>query len=531
MTAPTGSLFSTHSNRIEEVINKNIQAFLPTLDPVWRDNIVTNQGVAPSGDLGRDWKVLKVFTGSLTGVIEAGAPRADFALYGDNQDTTLGAKVHLKGLSNTFPDAMNSPNASPYRLGIPMRSMVTNLPMTLGELQADATQAFIGNVIAPKMEGFARNVAHTLSNFFYLSQNDNYRLTVVADVSADIVGSASATWLIATISIANNGGAIDRFAVGQRLNAWTSANAQVSAASGEVVFVVTYVDELAGEIQIRCQDGTAIGTSATAGPLFTAGDNMYLTFAGAQGSSAFPSSSTAFTGIAGINSWLKDGSGGDDGNILLGAESDSNNEIDVTIHPEFKSFGHSLGSVPLTEHKLRQIIRRWQAAKGKYGMDLDTFIASDGVWLAYEAQKIGREWLDRTGRLSNVNNEGSQEGFNFTFGGRSYKGQTSMYVEGNTVYGIKVGGGNWKRYVPPDFNGVSNDPRQVPFVPFRFVAGALRGDSVNQLPIYQNDTTTNRSLVTEGVQMPGWMRMQLVPDQIPMLKLTNVTEDRLWSDN
>ena len=43
--ATTGSLFDKQSDRIQEVLNKNIELFLPALDPAWRDTFVTSQGV------------------------------------------------------------------------------------------------------------------------------------------------------------------------------------------------------------------------------------------------------------------------------------------------------------------------------------------------------------------------------------------------------------------------------------------------------------------------------------------------------
>ena len=236
------------------------------------------------------------------------------------------------------------------------------------------------------------------------------------------------------------------------------------------------------------------------------------------------------TGIAGVNSWLKGGSGTND-NFLLGDEKDGTaaNQIDVTVHPEFKSFTKSsIGT--LTEHKLRQYLRRFHAAKNKYGQYIDCLIASDGVWLAYEATKIGREILDRTGRLSSMTSEGSNEGFQFAFDGRSYTGYTSTYVEDGSVYGIRKGGNNWKRYVPPTPSGYSSFAQTDAFIPFNFIAGALTGTGTNKLPIYDSSATGNRSMVTEGVQMPGLLRMQLVPDQPAGLKLTGVTTDTVYSE-
>jgi hypothetical protein len=145
------------------------------------------------------------------------------------------------------------------------------------------------------------------------------------------------------------------------------------------------------------------------------------------------------------------------------------------------------------------------------------------VWLSYEAQKIGQYTLERQGKLSNVNNEGSDQGFKFTFEGRTYNGYTSTYIEDGVVYGIKKGGSNWKRYVPPDPKGVQKFSEADSFIPFNFVVPALTGMATTKFPILSG------GLMTEAMQMPGMMRMQLVPDQAAGLKLSGVTTDRVWS--
>ena len=178
---------------------------------------------------------------------------------------------------------------------------------------------------------------------------------------------------------------------------------------------------------------------------------------------------SAYSGIAGINSWLKGGDGNgstvNNANTLLGTESITGAAINVNDHPEFKSFFKS-GVGSLTEGKLRKYIRRFHAAKGKYGMSMDCLIASDGVWLDYEAQKVGQYIVDRTNGLSSLNSKGSEDGFNFYFEGRNYKGYTSNYVDAGVVYGIKKAGNNWKRYVAPDYSDLTSmgeAPSHVPF--------------------------------------------------------------------
>ena len=525
--SPAGALFDKHADRIEEVINKNIDVFLPGLDPVWRDTVVTSQGVGPADAIGRDMKILKIFMGSMAGVLEQGKPRADVALYGDDT-TDIGTRMYLQSLAQTWPDPLEGPNPSPYRLGIGMRSMMSNIMFTLGELQAEAVPAFIGQVIAPKLEGFAKNIAHTLCNYWYINQNDTYKLGTIATITQTDGTATDGSESECRVTIDEL--TYDRFYVGQRLDILDSAGsyrrndsaADASQTSSTRLKVfVSKIDELKGYVYL-VSDTTPFHTDGAAAS--TSADGDLLVYAGSHDLGA--ATSVAATGIAGINSWLKGGSGSND-NYLLGAERDTSNVIDVTAHPEFKSF--TKGSVgTLTEHKMRQYLRRFHNAKNKHGQYIDCLIASDGVWLAYEATKIGRERLDRTGKLSSISSEGSQEGFNFTMDGRSYKGYTSTYVEDGTVYGIRKGGNNWKRYVPPTPSGYKKFDKADGFIPFNFIASALTGTGTNKLPIYSTSGANN--LVTEGVQMPGVLRMQLVPEQPAGMKLTGVTTDQQWSD-
>jgi hypothetical protein len=48
------------------------------------------------------------------------------------------------------------------------------------------------------------------------------------------------------------------------------------------------------------------------------------------------------------------------------------------------------------------------------------------------------------------------------------------------------------------------------------------------LPIYQTASGGGANLVTQASQMPGRIRMQLVPDQVNGMKLTGITEDRVY---
>lgn len=565
--ATTGSIFDRQSPRIQEVLNKSMKVFLAGLDPVWRDAVVTSQGIGASSDLGRDLKITKLFMGSLTGVIENGRGFNDQDLYGDATEAQ-GASMHLQSTSQAYPSPLEGPNATAYRLAIPMRSLVTNLMITLGEKQADATPALIDQVIAPKLTAFARNMALTLCNYWYLSQNESYKLCTATNFSTAVaVGNAF------RFSFEPTNFAVHRFSRGQRIDflwnatynsgnqtgvrandssiqstATTSGtlNLTLSSRATRLQVLIESVDPLSNKVTCiaggaPATPGTGVNPTAwqkhTGAPAGVATGtvtvmntmNGFVDVVYANSHLLNNAGQTSFTGIAGINSWLKNGTetGTTRPTSLLGGESDSTDFIDVVERPEFKSFKYDVNGV-LTEYNLKRYLQRVHSAFEPLGNTIDTLIASEGVWSAYEAQKIGQYRIDRTNRVASITNEGQQEGFSFNFEGHTYKGHTSRFVEAGTMYGIKLGGKNWKKYVPPSPAGMSKMSQADAYVPFEFVASALTGTSTNQLPIYQTASGGGPSLVTQGSQMPGRIRMQLVPDQVNGMKLVNIAEDRIY---
>lgn len=545
--ATTGSIFDRQSNRIQEILNKSMKVFLAGLDPVWRENVVTSQGVGNAGDLGRDLKITKLFMGSLTGVIEAGQGFGDKDLYGDLTDE-LGPLMHTQQANQAYPSPLEGPNATAYRLAIPMRSLVTNLMITLGEKQADATPALIDQVIAPKLTAFARNMSHTLCNYWYLSQNESYKLCTVTNATSAQIGSTTKY----RITFEPNNYAVHRFSRGQRVDLlWnttvvgmrlndtvdqlvsTTLTLSESTRGTRIQLVVENVDPLTNKVTLVL-DGNPTSVlrnrSTTAGTISAIADlNSYCDIVYANSHLVNNAGTATYTGIAGINSWLKNGAetGGTRPTSLLGAESDSTDYIDVSERPEFKSFKYAVNGV-LTEYNMKRYLQRVHSAFEPNGHTIDALIASEGVWSAYESQKIGQYRIDRTDRVASLSKEGQAEGFSFTFEGRTYKGHTSRFVEAGTMYGIKLGGKNWKKYVPPSPAGMQKMSQADAYVPFEFVAGAITGTSTNQLPVYQTASGGGANLVTQASQMPGRIRMQLVPDQVNGMKLTGITEDRLY---
>lgn len=550
-----GQWFSNNQFKVKEVLNNNITQFMAAVSPVWKDSIASSQGVGSADELGRDLLIRKTYQGSLAGVIEQSqasstARNNQFGLFGDHDATsqinTIEKVLLQPGVTNTFPDAGDGAMARSYRLTIPLNASLANLQLTLAEMQADATSSVLGEVIAPKMVGFARNITQNVCNQWYVNENDNYSLAFAnyaagQDVAYQNVAAGASSYTFTTLagsapSVAASGGfialrftphnlAVDRFMVGMRLDLYNASTARINESGGtRMPCYVTAVDEIKGTVTIAIINRTGGALTPTnwfAGTTPSAANSASIVAANTR-------QNTQFRGIAGINSWVK-GTGSLLGNDAIN-ESNGGGTINVDTHPEFKSLTRDMGGQPLTEHELRKILRRFKMAKRKYGHTIDFAVMSDGVLLAYEQQKIGREIIDRTGRTSSLSSEGSKEGMTFVFDGDTYTFMTDSYVEAGSCYMFKKGGNNWKRYAPPSPKGTKGFDKLASFIPFEFVAPALTGTSSLFMPIQRVATNPGNTLVTEAVQMPGQLRMQLVPDQVTGIKLTNLAEDRTYGD-
>jgi len=546
MAIPTGSFLDAQSQAIEEVLDKDVELLMPKHDPFFSKVV---QGTAEgSGPWGRDLRIRKTWYSGYTGVIDQGASTSDFGLYGDTDgsgafgDSDV-AKLHTQSLSNTWPDPLLGKSQRPIRLNVGLRSSLTNLYWSLGEMQAEATPAYIAGDLSLKMKGFANNVAHTHANYLWLSQNDNYRICTITTgdftLTDDDYSTDNTDDRILAIEPSNL--ACDRLHVGMRVNLVDAAEANDplrtsgGAGGGTTEIIVVNVDSIVNKVYLRWADGAAWDQGVSgSNKNFEVGD--YLVFPGSR------EGNDSFKGFAGMNSWIKTGTEtGTNATKLLGAESTefggTDEVIDVLVHPEFRSGGWDFGNRPLTERRLRQIIRRFISAKGKYGHTIDSFFASDGVWMAYERQWSGKEMIDRTGRIATVQTGQGLAGnpydgmMSITVDGRTIKGYSCCNIDANTVYGTKTADGNWKMYSPPDYSGLKSDSTiGGKYAAFRFIGPSINGDGSVKFPLFDSSGTGNYSMVTEGIQTPGMIRQQLVPDQPVGIKLTNVEEDRLYAD-
>lgn len=533
------TLFSANSTVIKELIGENVELLMPEIDPTFRDMILSSMTVEDASNrIGRDWKIKRRFMSGLAGVIEGGNQSNFFNMVGDTT-TAYGNKLLTHALNETWPDPTQGRSQAPIEMAMTLYSINTNLMLTLGMLQAEAIPANIKEYVMPILTGFAKNIALWMANSWHADPENEFRLA-----SFD---GASATWNNTTkrLAFTPTENTTHKFFVGQELDCFFEdigtggpilVNAEGTGASatrspcfvdsvdywtGEVTlqFGASNVDLTAGfSIAIADADGAFVTNARTKGgtntvPTFTKGFYAWKSFAVHGGTPAAASSK------------------------ILKNLADSSEFIDVTVHPEFRSgVFQSVGE--LTETKLLQYLEASERALSPFGWYLDTILAPEGVWLNMFDSRQSMEQIDRTGRPGSLNSLGLAEGFSITSQGRTYQGYTSRFMNSGEVLAFRRQN-NWKILTPPDPSGVTRSSLpgregQDAKFPFTFVGGALQGNGQDKMPLYATATPQNGSatvtLPTEGVQMPGMLRCQMVPEeQIPMMVLTGVNDTRVTS--
>lgn len=511
-----GQLLNTHSSTIEETISKTIEEITPSIDPVFEAMVTMSEG--PQRDLGRDWKITKFYEGVESGVIEAGNFTGNANLFGET-GTDVSSRIFTQNVSQTWPDPRPMANAKRFGLRTGMNSWLTNLMFEQGELQAEANENFIGEIVAPKFRRFARNLSRWMVNGFYTAQANNYRLALVGDASAPGGGALSGgTGATPTLAFSPQSGEIDRFYVGQLVDIMSSANLRrndtntilTQSRSTRVNAIVTGVDELRNRVTITLAVNFNSATlQGGAGTTVVAGDYIVYANSGLPAATA----AVAFQGYAGLNSWYKTGSGSSD-NYLLGddKDSDSNYQVDVTaVGKEFLKSMRKNSVGALTEDKLGQYLNRFHRAKDKYGYKITDLVCSDGIIQAYLQQKYSLYQYDRTGRLNSATSEGYEKGFKFSYDGRTYNMHASTFVELGRIYGVNLSKGNWIKYVVPDpERAKKGDGSLTKHVPFRWTLPISTGGALTSMPIRLGVSAGSYQGITQGWEMPGMFRFQTV---------------------
>ena len=504
MAAPTGSIANVLQNTLPVAIDAGLEHIMAECDPAF-DAITTSMDVV-SSNWGRDYEIKKAFSVGLAGHVQMDANQR--RIYGEPVGSSgRGAFVHSSALSS-YPNPRYGANPEPQLKTIGLAALTASLMFTKAEADLAALPNQQGRDIIPKkMMGFMENVAQVAAIHYYTAHS---AAGICAVASVATAGAAATTGFRIILNITD--GNVYRLRRGMQVDAYPAAlgarrnDTQASAANQTQAtrkpLVVDYVN-YAGQTATLWMP-TAVAAAEIDNIIAT--DVLFIANSRADNSTG-TTMGTDFFAFNGINTFLIN-----TGTVL---------GINVAHYPEFASLVKT-GSGTLTEQYLRKLLSEFQRSMGPFGYKLDTALTTRGVYNGYLANKIGSERRDRTSQPLNVGNEGTAGKWRVTHDGLDIKFGESDYCTAGHLYITKTASQNWKRYVPPAPAGVSksNAPK-MKNREFEFVGPELGWNS-NKIPFIASDGTPQ-----DAFSFYGRLRMQMVPDQLPGIKVTDLTEDNL----
>lgn len=523
INAPSTSFAGVRETEYNEVISQAIGLNLMKMGPFWEKTVLSSANVMNvSTDGSKDYLVNRLYRHGLVGVGQFDT--SGVMMYGQEGQANPFPGLRVNPVAgNIFPSAGLSADRAAVRLTIPMRSQTYNYNRVLTELQASGLSWAPGEDMADKDFAFATKVAMDQCLLFYASGSEGYSYCALSSATLS-TPSGGVTNSLCTFVPSN--GAVWRFEVGQRVDLRnTSTGARINESGGtHYMGIIVKVDPTMNEVGLMCLD-----------PLTNAPVNLATTFAATIASTTHyvcpvgNHDGTNYYGIAGLGSWVKNS--GD----LLGTEaigSAGKGKLDVDTFPWAKSIIKAVNG-PLTEDYLLKVLTLARRAYAKGGGDVDTMFTTPGVIQNYREQKRVQAYIQtESGGPSNLANEGFSGPITITdHNGRKTSVFTDDWIETGTLWGHRLGNGNWERLVAPnlaDGFGANSMARNMPAaLPFHFIAPFF-GFNGPDMPVYATSGQTNDP--TLMTQRPGYLVYQLAPKDPRGIKLTGIDESVVLND-
>jgi len=460
MAQAMDSLDNLVSEELPQIIHEMGPAIAPVFDKIKR----TAFGVKSQEGLGRGYKVIHLYETGVAGLMESGDPLGPgMTTISGNQAQLLAEGTSASNLS-IFPAASEVPHTGDIKRELTLHKVVGNFSIPAAWKQADLLNAAQIKKVGRDMKAVAKLKAiYEASSFFShvvtnASGNENQVLGRISAIAEN------STWTdYIDITINEQYGRIANFRQGMRLDlvADSSGTLQDGVATdgtdvrnyehttaNYVHLIIVSVDYLGKKIILRPIDSVDGGLpnygSGSSGDVFQAGQaaaaDDWIVFA----------KTTRYTTATrpqfswGINSWVKSS-----GYIMGGASGSA--ALDLALYPQFKSQVKAING-PLTDNVINGYIGGYLDAYP--GETLDTIITTQGVqlkWLEQPGLYNNRQNYDRTGKSLKVKGGWSQ--ISYEFGGRVYEWVMSPMCLSKTLYALKFGGDNIKRYSPPKLGG------------------------------------------------------------------------------
>ncbi len=515
-------------NLVREELPQIIHEMGPVIAPVFDKIKRTAFGVKSQSGLGRGYKVIHLYETGVAGIIESADPMGpDFNAIETNQVQILAQGDLESGLS-VFPDARQSPHTGDIKRELQLHKMVGNFSIPAAWKQADLLNAAQIKKVARDMKAVAKLKAiYEASSFF--SHSVANEAGFVTQVLGKVLTIAENTDLTASnyidVTINETYGRISNFRQGMRIDIVEDDNGTLQNGSASATPAVdgtevqNYTDSTEKYVHMIITSVDFLGKKFTLRPI-NSDTGTTPTYASGYGSSTVPGVAGDWLTFAhtsrynsgsrpqfswGINDWVKSS-----GTILGGASKAA--ALDLALYPQFKSQVVPVNG-PLTDDVINGYIGGYLDAYP--GETLDTVITTQGVqlkWLQQPGLYNNRQNYERTGKALSF--KGGWSSIAYEFGGRTYEWIMSPMCLSNTLYALKFGGDNIKRYGPPRLGGMEASMGQE----LEFLAPL--GGHGGVFMVSHSSTGQPQDLL----ECPFWYYTLIAPVDPRGVKMTSLTE-------
>jgi len=511
-------------NFVREELPSTIYESLPEIAPQYKYIEQTSMGVQRSG-VGRDWVVEHLFGGGVAGMIQSADPRGP-SIY-DNTYSPQSKFLDTSGLS-IFPTATYGAHTTSILRQLSLHLNTGNFSIPITWIQGDALDASQISLVTREIKAVGEMRAQMEALSFFMPQNN-----ALAQIeSLDSTGIASGYF---TFKVKPGTGRTSYFRPGMLVDivADSSGPCLGTDTDGTDIKNYTYTTPIYMQCVVASVDyigGTIRIASANPSLTFSAGtSDTTITVAIADGDWITWALSTSFATARqmktwGLEDWIKSGVDATATRYIMGGASSSDQGLDLVTWPQFKSQVVAVNG-PLTDTVMNGYIGGYLDAYP--GASLDTIITTMGVTLKYLEQPQlynNRMFFDRQGKALDV--KGGWEDVNYSFNGRVFRWMVSPMCISGYLYGLKLGGGNIKRYVPPKASGgaanVSSGSDSRIGDEIEFLA-PMAGNK-NIFKIAHASTGASQALL----EAPFWQYSLICPIDVKAVKLTGLTEASMY---
>lgn len=520
------AIYTAVTKVVKELLDPNVEVYERAMSPMFKDIFRDSKGVFQDKYIGRDWKKIVTFrTGTAGGVQYEGIP-------GNKNMATDPAVNTFQQYSavSTFLGLGSTVTKNYDQKIIQLKRLMGNMHIPLELEQMARLGASIFDQLTATIEGTAENVALNKINAFFRIVNSG---TTITDGSAATIAqfTLAATTMGTSSTICgpftlNSGSSMRRLYPGQRVylaQLGSTSFLTNSAAPSGVEWFVDITDEFAGTFKLIQFSG--VNTTITANATSTSFDLVFP--------NATRGSGAASDGLPTALDHIITSS-------TSSTTASTTYNLDFGRHRFLRSYIVAENG-PFTEDMLFKHIGTYQRARIRWYPD--TFYAPSGCWInyfaslttgtsaAYRWEHNGKPFQPNLG-MPNLGTEG--EAILFNAFGKVYRlkaedwlaGLSPASTSGNTgaMYGLYTRDQNFKMITPPRVPGSKGKEGFDESIQF-LASSLLPGASDIWLPTLVNPSASGTAVsYTNFKEAPFWCIYEIVPDVMPGIKLTGLSE-------